>query len=464
MSFILNTNDSIYSKVIESLCKQTKQVDIRVNWVVPMGGVAATTTPEIIPLDDSLRLIEINNIQLYGNGIIYNSHELFQLMGFPPKTEEPFEVILWLYDRYGLDEMLHMIDGDFSFVLIDQRAVHTGNSTIVVATDVYGMRPLYMIEPVPEMKRQRGVKPVYGFSNNKHFLDQVCDSIQPDEPYRTIDTMYRVVKLKPGTFSTMKLPNAICSFWEIGKREQPYYMLGGYSKHSLPADHLYHITEAVEKRCRGVPIQEIACMLTGERESMNIVRYMTNYYYKETGVKPVYINTYSLTIMDDDGDSTYNTHTNYFTELRITRRYIKKVIKELIELLETRDPTELYSHLQPYLMSQAIKKHNPNIKYIFTNVGSNEIMGKHVITQDVLEYDTMCKTAIRELHETALTHSYEMYLQHGVYLMAPFTDKNYIQHYLSICPHERWQMRIFHVFPKTLDLYKIFTELFVEIQ
>jgi asparagine synthetase B (glutamine-hydrolysing) len=84
------------------------------------------------------------------NGEIYNYKELYALMksadGSPviPKTQSDCEVILWLYERYGIEQTLQMLDGVFAFALLDQR-YQLGESTLYIARDPYGVRPLYSI-------------------------------------------------------------------------------------------------------------------------------------------------------------------------------------------------------------------------------------------------------------------------------------------------------------------------------
>ena len=60
-----------------------------------------------------------NDIQLICNGEIYNYRELYEMMEIEPETESDCEVIIHLYKRYGIEYTLQVLDGVFSFLLLD---------------------------------------------------------------------------------------------------------------------------------------------------------------------------------------------------------------------------------------------------------------------------------------------------------------------------------------------------------
>lgn len=48
------------------------------------------------------------------------------------------EVLLHLYDRFGIKKMASLLDGVFAFVLLD-----TANRKVHLGRDTYGVRPLF---------------------------------------------------------------------------------------------------------------------------------------------------------------------------------------------------------------------------------------------------------------------------------------------------------------------------------
>jgi asparagine synthase (glutamine-hydrolysing) len=94
--------------------------------------------------DQSNQPIVRNNIMLICNGEIYNYKELYELMDVVPDTGSDCEVILHLYEKYGIEQTLQLLDGVFSFILLDSRYAMHG-STLFIARDPYGVRPLYTL-------------------------------------------------------------------------------------------------------------------------------------------------------------------------------------------------------------------------------------------------------------------------------------------------------------------------------
>ena len=63
--------------------------------------------------------MELNNVWLVCNGN-YNWKELAHTYKFNMRSSCDCEVILWMYDRFGIEETLYQLDGVFAFVLYDK--------------------------------------------------------------------------------------------------------------------------------------------------------------------------------------------------------------------------------------------------------------------------------------------------------------------------------------------------------
>lgn len=69
--------------------------------------------------DESNQPIIFNNIILICNGEIYNYKELYKNLSVTPITQSDCEVIIHLYLAHGIKQTLLMLDGVFSFILVD---------------------------------------------------------------------------------------------------------------------------------------------------------------------------------------------------------------------------------------------------------------------------------------------------------------------------------------------------------
>ena len=89
--------------------------------------------------DNANQPFHINNKYLICNGEIYNFKQLYKILhDVTPFSGSDCEVIIHLYEKFGIDQTLQMIDGVFAFILID-----LDESKIFIARDTYGVRPLY---------------------------------------------------------------------------------------------------------------------------------------------------------------------------------------------------------------------------------------------------------------------------------------------------------------------------------
>ena len=80
---------------------------------------------------------EINGKILICNGEIYNFRNLAKINNISLKTASDCEIIIYLYEKFGIEYTLNILDGVFAFILYD-----TLIEQIFVARDPYGVRPL----------------------------------------------------------------------------------------------------------------------------------------------------------------------------------------------------------------------------------------------------------------------------------------------------------------------------------
>lgn len=70
--------------------------------------------------------------------LLFLLSQLKEQFGFEYQTKMDGEVLLHLYDRFGIKKMASLLDGVFAFVLLD-----TANRKVHLGRDTYGVRPLY---------------------------------------------------------------------------------------------------------------------------------------------------------------------------------------------------------------------------------------------------------------------------------------------------------------------------------
>lgn len=117
------------------------------------------------------------NYKLICNGEIYNYKELYKYMCIDPRTTSDCEIIIHLYKKYGIEHTLQLLDGDFSFILIESDLTYDMHK-MIVARDPYGVRPLYMMShknPLPFKEFER--ETIVGFASEIKMLTEFCDEL-----------------------------------------------------------------------------------------------------------------------------------------------------------------------------------------------------------------------------------------------------------------------------------------------
>lgn len=95
----------------------------------------------IVGSPGTVQPIASNHVAVIVNGEIYNWKELRQRVpGWKWKTDCDSEVLIPLYIKYGIDQTLSMLEGEFAFVLHDGR-----NRVSYAVRDRFGVKPLFFM-------------------------------------------------------------------------------------------------------------------------------------------------------------------------------------------------------------------------------------------------------------------------------------------------------------------------------
>jgi hypothetical protein len=231
--------------------------------------------------DESNQPIVVDNVSLICNGEIYNYKELYKMMNIEPKTQSDCEVVIHLYLKYGIEQTLQMLDGVFSFVLIDYR-ICTSSAKIYIARDPYGVRPLYMLKNNDDYvsdiihsnqftttKNEKTPKTnlyyesdFIGFASEAKMLCGIKTKMNDyvNTNYRTVDhdIPYKIAQFLPGTYSELELKFTVNSSWKIVKNQIPYHTIGFHTNiikyNDYSVDYYYNnirMNLKVYQECKG---------------------------------------------------------------------------------------------------------------------------------------------------------------------------------------------------------------------
>ena len=130
----------------------------------------------------------IDNILLICNGEIYNYKQLYENIKTNAKTNSDCEIIIYLYQIYGIEYTLNLLDGVFAFVLIDYNI-----NRMFIARDPYGVRPLFYFKNNIN-EGSSDTTELIGFASE---MKQLCGFIKNRDENRKHESSELEITLKP---------------------------------------------------------------------------------------------------------------------------------------------------------------------------------------------------------------------------------------------------------------------------
>jgi len=398
---------------------------------------------------ESNQPIIINDVAVICNGEIYNFKKLYEEMGVQPKTGSDCEVIIHLYLKYGIEHTLHLLDGVFSFIMVDYRLCNK-EAKMYIARDPYGVRPLYYMSPAhidnrkPEFYTRSIVKDnLFAFASELKMLTGLQQEISRKIAVSTKNNTskeYTIEQFLPGTYSMFELEYKVQATWRPLKNQLAYHRMSFMTpSESFDIDNIYHniqnkLVSAVEKRCCTTE-RPIACLLSGGLDSSLIAALVTEY-HKKNNLPP--IETYSIGLEGSEDLKYARMVADYLgtkhTEIVLTEEDFLNAIPDVIYSIESYDTTTVRASIGNWLLGKYIKEHS-EAKVIFNGDGSDELAGGYLYMNyapDLLEYDKECRRLMGDIYLFDVLRSDKSISSHGLEPRTPFLDRAWTQYYMSI--------------------------------
>ena len=372
----------------------------------------------------------IEDIVLICNGEIYNYKELYELMGIQSETDSDCEIIIHLYKKYGIYQTLKMLDGVFAFCLCDNRLTNSLTSTVYVARDPYGVRPLYCLKPLLYNK-------LIGFASELKMLSEFSD-MDPTKAY--------ITQFTPGTYSKYVIQNKVLSNWspilENIKYHEPVFSLisSNNNKERITRGIQHYLIQAVQKRYITTE-RPIACLLSGGLDS-SLITSLINEEHKKYSTQP--LETYSIGLKGSEDLRCAKIVADYLetkhTEIIVSEDEMFSIIPHVIYAIESYDTTTIRASIGNYLLGKYISE-NSSAKVIFNGDGSDEICGGYLymnLCPDAIEYDMETRRLLKNIYYFDVLRSDKCISSHGLEPRTPFLDRSFVDFYLSIPPKIRY--------------------------
>lgn len=349
----------------------------------------------IVGLDElSNQPMQIGGNWLICNGEIYNYKILAQKYNFNYQTHSDCEVILHMYNTFGIEQTIKELDGEFAFVIYD-----TSSDEIYAGRDHLGVRPLYIGKKGGD---------IFLASEAKSLV--FCDDLEQFPPSHS---------------------------WTKSKN---YF--SRYSSFDIAINHHLDentackeinrlLTRAVEKRM--MADREVGCLLSGGLDSSLVAGITAKHF-----IQPSLLNTFSIGLKGAPdlekaqmvADFIGSKHHN----VECTEQEFLDVIEKVIYTLGSYDVTTIRASVGHYLISHWVSKHT-SVKVLLSGETADEIAGGYLYFQNAPTADDFRNENIRLLNDI---HFFDMkrgdrcISSAGLEGRIPFSDKDFIHYYLSI--------------------------------
>uniref|UniRef100_A0AAY4EQF3 Asparagine synthetase [glutamine-hydrolyzing] n=1 Tax=Denticeps clupeoides TaxID=299321 RepID=A0AAY4EQF3_9TELE len=347
-----------------------------------------------------LRIKKFPYLWLCYNGEIYNHCRLKEQFQFDYQTKVDGEILLHLYQRFGIEGMASLLDGVFAFVLLD-----TANRKLFLGRDTYGVRPMFKL--LTENGFLAVCSEAKGLTQVSHSMPSQA-KIVPFPPGH-----FEVFHLKPsGKVESVQLDRFHCC------TDEPQHaayasvqtLRSDFDLETVKSNIRILFESAVQKRL--MAHRRIGCLLSGGLDSSLVAAMLVKLAKQEELRYPV--QTFAIGAEDSPDLLAARKVAAYIGsehhEVNFSPEEGIKVVEEVIFHLESYDITTVRASVGMYLVSKYIREKTDSV-VIFSGEGSDEL------TQGYIYFHQACRHWILLL---------------VLELRVPFLDHRFSAYYLSL--------------------------------
>lgn len=357
------------------------------------------------------------------NGEIYNYEELKKKYNIQTYSDSDCEVILYLYEKFGIKITLELLDSEaFAFCLYDGL-----QGKLIVSRDRFGVRPLFV------SKLHNGE---YMFCSEMKSLKEFTDISKGD----TIE------QFEPGSYRIFSLNNNN-SIWNylsyissnskdsgyIHYYKKIYDLYSEYDEEYILKNIREKMSKAVNKRL--MSDRPIGCLLSGGLDS-SLVSALVAREFKNMGkgqletfaigIKGATDLEYAKQVADFIGSKHHS--------IELEEDDFLDAIPQVIKAIESYDTTTVRASTGNYLVGKYIKE-NTDITVVFNGDGSDEQSGYIYLSKapDKESFHEECVKLLSEIHYfDVLRSDRSLSTDWSLETRSPFLDTDFVDYYMSI--------------------------------
>lgn len=356
------------------------------------------------------------SIAVMCNGEIYNYEKLSGLCKDKLVSTSDCEVLVWLYDMYGMKQMLQMLDGVFAIVVYDEE-----KKKIFAARDPYGVRPMFM-----------------GTSSSIEGIERIAFSSEMKGLHRLCDKSLEICQFTPGEYIIFDMDHGTANkkqYFDYNYRpRQEYKFMVNFSDVEKRACKQIRssLLRSVEKRVH-LTDRPIGCLLSGGLDSSLIASLVSEHFDD-----PKQLHTFSIG-MEGGTDLEYAQKVADFIgsthhTIVLTQEEFCSSIETIVEITESWDTTTIRASIGNYLVSKWISE-NTDIKVVFNGDGSDELFGGYIYFNKAPtsnDFRDECMRLLRQIHFYDGLRSDRSISRCGLEARTPFLDLELVECVMSI--------------------------------
>ncbi|XP_046874622.1 asparagine synthetase [glutamine-hydrolyzing] [Hypomesus transpacificus] len=371
-----------------------------------------------------LRIKKFPFLWLCYNGEIYNHHTLKKQFEFDCQTNVDGEVLLHLYDRFGIQKMASLLDGVFAFVLLD-----TANRKVYLGRDTYGVRPMF------KLLTDNGFLAV---SSEAKGLTQITHSMSsPAKITPFLPGHVEEFNLKPsGKVESLQMTRFHCCSDEPKHAiyDSVECLSSGFDNDTVKSNIRTLFENAVRKRL--MAHRRIGCLLSGGLDSSLVAATLVKLSKEEKLKYP--IQTFAIGAEDSPDILAARKVAAHIGsehhEVNFTAEEGLRAVDEVILHLETYDITTVRASVGMFLVSKYIREKTDSV-VIFSGEGSDELTQGYIYFHKAPNPKAAAEDSVRLLEELYLFDALRAdrtTAAHGLELRVPFLDHRFTAYYLSL--------------------------------
>lgn len=379
------------------------------------------------------RIFNYENIFIIGHSKLYNESELWSILDIPNentilKEKHSLQILIELYKKYGFEDMLELLEGDFSFILLDYN-IYGEESLLYVARDPFGIYPLYYYENPNNFQKKVQFEietKNYGFSSSGY-----SESVQYN-PFIA------------GHYQRFSHSYKVSASWKHNYRPKIFYKLPFFSIYNTNDDsnkieyRNKQIELAIKKRIEWIHYKnknlekiKIGVLCLNPDPAKNIL-FQNIFTSVSISSKLLSINEscefipiIPLNLQNEDNSLIFEwsklmTSSSSMLQIEYMEKEYPTIITRLKQLLNSNDPYVIRSHFIPIIIAKYLAENMPEIKHVF--------LGEHFtldwMEKKYLDRNKRITTIYLDENMKGWTHIFATY---DIEIYMPFLDRILIQ-------------------------------------